>query len=475
MLRSPNAWEAFSPATRRFLVGSALMGAAWAVPWTLLSLYLDRLGYTKAEIGAVQACEAWGKVLIAIPIAFLLARRRTPPILVASSLCAAAAYACLPWMRAHAAVMACNLLAGLAWSVHYVAIAPFLYRHAEPGRRAAVFGVAEAVHTGAAVVGAFACGRAVTILTRVYGSETRALALALSAAGAVALAAAWPYATIEESDVESRGREAVPSADRRAIRRGAADERVNDARERELEVRSNALEPGVERPLEPALRALEPSVERPRGVLEILRASRERGALLRFALPQLIIASGAGLCIPFLGLYFQDRFAMSPGDVGSLYSAGQVLMTLGFLMTPVVLRRLGYVKSIVVLELCSIPFFLVLAFTRSPWVAVLAFLMRGMLMNSATPVLKHFSMHAIPPRARELQNGVTSLMNGLGWVFGPQIGGALLDASGSNYKTLMCTTVGFYVAAASVTLWLLRPLERADEPIAAAQETRSIA
>jgi predicted MFS family arabinose efflux permease len=386
------------------------MGAAWAVPWTLLNLYLDRKGYSKTEIGTVQASEAWGKVLVALPAAFVLSRRRTPPILVATSLLSGAAYMCLPWMGALAAVRACNLLAGLAWSVHYVAIAPFLYRHASAGRRAAVFGLAEAVHTGAAVVGAFACGRAVTWLTPHLGSETESLAWVLSSAGVLALLAAWPYGTIEEGSVHVERRD----------------------------------------PIGPLV-------------------WRQCRVLARFALPQLIISSGAGLCIPFLALYFQDRFGMSPGNVGNLYSAGQVLMTLGFLITPLVLRRLGYVRSIVTLELLSIPFFLMLAFTNSPFVAVLAFLMRGMLMNSATPVLKHFSMHSTPPGAREVQNGVTSMMNGLGWVLGPQIGGALLDASGTNYRNLMCTTVAFYFVAAVVTLWLLWPLERPAEEAAVAE------
>jgi predicted MFS family arabinose efflux permease len=191
------------------------------------------------------------------------------------------------------------------------------------------------------------------------------------------------------------------------------------------------------------------------------RVLREnRGLLTRFAIPHLVIACGAGLCIPFLGLYFQDRFEVAPGAVANLYAAGQVLVTLGFLGTPWLLARTSFVRSIVILELASIPFFLMLAFTTSLPVAIGAFLARGALMNAATPVLKHFSMRAVREEVRELQNGITSLVYGLGWVIGPQIGGQLLDASGDNYRVLMCTTVGFYVAAAVATMVLLSPLEK---------------
>ena len=401
-----------SPATRRFLVGCSLMGAAQAVPWTLLNLYLDRLGYSKADIGSVQSCDAWGKVLIAIPAAFLLAHRRTPPILVVASLLAGVAYACLPWMGNLHAIMACNLVAGLAWSVHYVAIAPFLYRHAPNEHRARVFGLAEAVHTAAAILGAWACGRAAMWLTPWLASEAQSLGWVISFAGVLAFAAVWPYAGIDEAPEETGG----PVAARAPV---------------------------------------------------FATARAHCGLLVRFALPQLLIASGAGLCIPFLGLYFKDRFGFSPGNIGNLNASSQILMTAGFLVTPFLLRKIGFVKSVVALELLSIPFFLLLAFTTSAPVAVLAFLMRGALMNSATPVLKNFSMHASPEGLREVQNGVTSLMNGLGWVVGPRIGGLLLDQSGDNYRALMCTTVGFYVAAAIASYALLARLERAHStPIA---------
>lgn len=391
----------FSPQTRRFLWGCAAMGAAQTVPWTLLALYLDRCGYSKAEIGAVQAADAWGKVLVAIPAAILLARMRTPPVLVTASVIAGACYLALPWLPNLAAIQAVNFFAGLAWSIHYVAIAPFLFRHSTVAERAAVFGLADAVHTGAAVAGAFVAGSVVTWLTHHMHGEKTALAFALSGGGVVALLATLPYGRIREE--VSPMRESI-------------------------------------------------------GMARVLRENR--GLFVRFAIPHLVIACGAGLCIPFLGLYFQDRFQVAPGHVANLYAAGQVLVTLGFLGTPWLLARASFVRSVVILELASIPFFLTLAFTNHLPIAIAAFLFRGALMNAAAPVLKHFSMRAAREEVRELQNGITSLMYGLGWVIGPQIGGRLLDSNGDNYRVLMCTTVGFYVAAASATLFLLSPLEK---------------
>jgi len=389
-----------SRATRRFLVGCALMGAAQSVPWTLIALYLDRLGYSKSQIGAVQSCDAWGKLLMALPAAFVLARRRTPPVLVASALVAGIAYCMLPWMPKPGLVMACNLLAGLAWSVHYVAIAPFLYRHSESRSQAGVFGLADAVHTAAAVLGAYLGGRGAALLTHLVGDETRALAWVVASGGLLALCAAIPYALIEES------------------------------------------EPGPARaqPLGPLLK-------------------QERVLLLRFAFPQLLIGLGASISIPFLGLYFQDRFGRTPGDFATLQSIAALLMTAGYLLTPFAVARAGYVKSIVAFELLSIPFFVLLAFTTSLPLAICAFLLRAGLMNSATPILKNLSMRATPEGARELQNGLTSLANSLGWVIGPHIGGWVLDRSADNYKWLMLSTVGIYLVAATVTRWLLTPLE----------------
>jgi len=387
---------------RRYLVGSALMGLAFAVPWTLLALYLDRVGLSKAEIGNVSSAQSWGRAAVALPAAFLLASRRTVPVLAATSLVAALAYVCLPWMPHRYLMYVASFVGGFADQVHHVAIAPFLFRHTRPAERAGAFAFAEAVHTLMAVAGSFGSGRAVEWIAPHLGGERIAMAWVLTGAALLALVASPVFAGISEG------------------------ERTVGARV-------------------PVLRT----------------ALRHRGLILRFAVPQFLLALGAGLVIPFLGLYFQDRFGFTPSGVGSLFAAGQVLMTTGFLASPELLRRAGYVRGIVTVEVLSIPFFLVLAFTQSAPLAIAAFLVRGALMNTAHPILKNLMMQATPDGLRELQNGVLGLSWGLAWVIGPHLGGRILDATSDGYALLMCTTVCFYLSASLCTWLLLRPVERA--------------
>ena len=396
-----NLRDRIQPTAWHFLFGSAGIGAAHAVPWTLLALYLDQREFSKPDIGFIQSAESWGKVLVAIPAAFFLARRSSRPIFAGSALVVAACYVVLPSLETRNAIATCNLFAGLAWSVHYVAIAPFLFRHTGPGERALVFGLAEAVHTGAAVTGAFLAGRFVTWTAPYWGGELVAMERAIAwGGGAFALLGAIAYARIRDP---------------------------------------------------------EPSIDRGQAMLPVLRA--HRSLIARFALPQFAIASGAGFYIPFLPLYFKDRFDFGAGSWGTLFSCGQILTTTGFLLTPVILKRMGFVRSMVTIELASMPFFLILAFTGHAPLAVLAFLLRGALMNSTHPILKNFMMQATPPGVREVQTGVNATLWGVGWVVGPLLAGRVLAATDDDYSVLMLTTIGFYLVAAVLSVVLLGPID----------------
>jgi len=399
--------QRIQPAAWTFLAGSALMGGAQAVPWTLLQLYLDRLGYSKAAIGGVQAAEAWGQVLVALPAAFLLMRRRTPPLLALASVATAIGYAALPWLPSVGWMWAAKIFIGCAWWLHYVAIAPLLYRHSTTSERPALFGLSDAVHTGAMVFGCWGSGRVVDFLAQRWMSETDALATVLSWSGVLPLVAALVFLRIRESAPA-----VAPTLDIRAT------------------------------------------------------LAKHRGLFARFVVPFWIAGVGAGLCIPFLGLYFQDRFGASPDTVGELYAAWQALATLGFLLSPILVRRASFVWSIVLVQLLSIPFFLVLAFTQNYSIAVGAFLMRGALMNASGPIVKNLMMDVSPEGTREVQVALNSTAWGVAWVVGPWLGGHLLDWTGDSYAALMLSTVVLYVASSVATIWLLLPLDpRKRDPV----------
>lgn len=397
---------------RMYLYGSALVGAAHTVSWTLLARYFDEIGFSKTQIGDLQSADSWGKVLVAIPAALFLARRPAAGVFVAASLIGGLSYAVIPFLESFAAVYAVNLVAGFSMTLHYVAIAPFLFRHTGSGERAHVFSLAEAVRTLAAVAAAVTSGLFVAGFQERMGGEAIATGWVISAAGVVAASASLFYCRIED--------------------------------------------PG-------------PGLTPEQGALRSIR--RHAGILARFAAPQFVIACGAGFCIPFLPLYFKDRFDFGPGAWGNLFAGGQVLMSFGFLLTPWLLSKLGFVRSIVTIELLSIPFFLLLAYTFDVRLAMLGFLMRGALMNATHPLHKNLMMQATPAGAREVQTGINATLWGVGWVVGPLMAGRVLDHTGDDYRVLMLSTVALYLTAAALNWLLLRPLEKSLE----AQSTCSTA
>ncbi len=393
--------EKMLPAARVYLLGAAVIGAAHTVVFTLMARYLDAIGLSNTQIGWIQSADAWGKVAVAIPAAWLLARRPARGIFVTSAAVGGSAYVALPFVSHLNGLYAINLLAGFALTLQYVAIAPFLFRYSNASNRARLFGLAEALPTMAAVVAAFVAGRLVLMLEGSMGGEADATGRVICWAGLLSVAAAAIFTRMP--------------ADGPAM--------------------------GASTRLLPVL-------------------IKHRGVLARFAIPQFLIAFGSGLCIPFLPLYFKDRFDMGPGSWGNLFAAGQVLFALGFLLTPRAIRYFGYVRGIVAIELASIPFFLLLAFTWDLRWAVVAFLMRGALMNSAYPILKNLMMQATPAGAREMQTGINAMIWGIGWVAGPMLAGRILDQTGGDYSALMLTTVGLYVCAAALSALLLAPVER---------------
>ena len=174
----------------------------------------------------------------------------------------------------------------------------------------------------------------------------------------------------------------------------------------------------------------------------------------RLALPYLVVGTGAGLTIPFINLYFTDRFELPKNRLGLVMAASQLTMTVAVLGTPRLVARIGLLKATILTEFLSLPFFLTLAFTTSFPVAVGAYILRTAMMNLSHPLWRNLMMEITPEPWRAAVNGVSMLAWNLGWAASNRWGGLLIEHSAGElgegvdgYALPMVATLSLYLLA----------------------------
>ncbi len=171
-----------------------------------------------------------------------------------------------------------------------------------------------------------------------------------------------------------------------------------------------------------------------------------RGDVLRLLVPQLIISLGAGLLIPYLNVFFKQRFAISDSLLGFSFGVSQLGMGLATMFAPIFAERWGKVRTIVASELASLPFLLALGFVPVLPVAIGAFWLRATLMNMGGPLYTAFAME----QAKEEEHGKLGAVLGLCWSvgrgIGPGISGVVQQRFG--FPPLFLATGATYLVAA---------------------------
>jgi predicted MFS family arabinose efflux permease len=90
-------------------------------------------------------------------------------------------------------------------------------------------------------------------------------------------------------------------------------------------------------------------------------------------------------------------------------------------------ERIGKIKTVVFSQLCSIPFLVVLGFTNTLWLAVIAFLIRAAFMNMAQPLFTNFAMEQVKHDEQPFTNAFLVIAWTVGWGASASIGGALIE------------------------------------------------
>ncbi len=335
--------RAFSRNARLYLAGTFLMGLGHGSLWVHMNLYYRTLGIGEATIGRILSMGSLGTVLMSIPAAVWVDRFPAQGVFMLAAGGFGAAFMLQLFIPSVALIHVVSLLTGMLFTVHWVAAAPFFMRNAGPDERTELFGFASALETLATIASAFGVGFAARHLGASFGSELLGLRYALAGTAFLTIFAIFPFARIRSAPL--------------------ATER--------------------------------------RSFVQYLMA-RDFRLLWKLTFPGFLVGCGAGLTIPFLNLYFRDRFHQDPQQIGGFFAVAQILTMAGFLMGPILARRFTHVRTIVFTELLSIPFFLILAIAGKLWIAVGAFWMRGALMNMNQPVSSAFAMEVVPVRSAGL-------------------------------------------------------------------------
>ena len=378
----------FSRPARLYLGAEFLVWTAHGIYAVLFNLYLVEAGGSERFVGQAVSSAAFGLVVAALPAGWLAERWGRARTIQLGVILEAVGHLVRAIWVAEPIVLGAGFVTGLGQAFFQIAAAPFLTEHSTPRERTHLFSTFFASALLAGVVGN-ALGGALPPLVRTlvpgFGLF-ESYRVALLAGALLSITAALPLLAL----------------------RGLAEPRTSHEDEPPPPHEAKRLQP--------------------------------------IALNSLLLGTGAGLVIPFMNLYFANRFAATSGQIGLFFSVAQVFTAIASLAAPAIGARFGRLRTAVASELLSLPFLLTLGTERHLPIAVGAFWVRATLMQAATPLLQSYVMEVLPPSLRARSSSLNNMVWNLGWAVSSSVAGLVIMRFG--YSAPFYITATLYATAA---------------------------
>lgn len=396
-----------SPNARRYLAAVVLQNLAVGVLGTVFALYVRGIGMSTAVVGDVEGALALAAAVVCLLLPPLVGVIGYRWMLVIAGLAFGASRLGQTMALTPTLIISLGLAYGVGDGIMRSVGVAFLSESGPAGReRTMLFTVDFVLRVAAAFVGAVLGGTLPTLLS-IAIPEVEALRWTIAFAGVLLLGSSVPVLGVTEAP----------------------------------RVRQSAW----------------------RLYVSTVREFSSWSRLVRLALPEGIISFGAGLIIPFVPLFLKVHLGASVAQIGLITGASGLLMAIATLSTPLLASRFGLIGTVVITELASLPFLLVIPLAGSLPVVALAMWARGALMNMSWPVYNQLAVEGIPSRDKPLVVGWMSVAWSLAWLGGSAVGGRL---AASSYTTGYFITVVLYGLGAILSWSLLRGITISAEPSA---------
>lgn len=411
-------WRDLSRPVRLYLLHSALLTAGLSIWGLFFNLSILSFGLGRDFLGLLNTSAMVAAVVLSLPLWALLGRIGLRNALLLQTLLwsgSALAFAVRPEAGPLLAAVA---VYGAASVLLQIAAQPFMMQHSDPGSRDRVFSASAAIAILVGGAGSLAAGGLPALLATWLdvGPESPAAYRATFAVAAAVIAlSALPLLLID---------------DRRPTTEESLDvQHSNDQRAPRSALRASLAIPAPW----PTL------IRRPWPVLRLL-------------LTPFLVSWGAALLIPYLNLFFKERFALSDAALGAVFAGLGLATGLATLLGPALSARFGTMQTVVLSQALSLPFVLVLGFSPLFGVAAVAALARAALFNMGWPLYDAFAMAEVDERVRPALSGLLGGAASAGYILMPPL--SVWIQARYGFEPIFVATAALYTLATALNYWM---------------------
>jgi MFS family permease len=396
----------FNHDTRLFLWVTIINGIIFSGWQLFFNIYILQSGFSREFLGIVNSLPSLTGLLFGLPMGRFSDRIGRKRALMIGVVLSGVGYFGQVIFRQPVMIVIMSALAGTFYMLIIVSASPLMMKLSDENNRTMLFSLNYGLQTIAGAVGSLFAGQLPALFGDLFHVDAtnavayRAVLIVTVCIGTTALIPLWKMK-------EPEARRAKP----------------------QLEPRSTGIRSGLTR------------------------------LTFKLATPNFLIGFGAAILIPYMNVFFKDRFAISDSLLGLLFSLSSLSIAIGTLFGPMLTTRLGgKIRTVAFTQLGSVIFMLMIGFVPSLWIAGFAVLVRSALMNMSSPLYSAFCMEQTPEHHQGTASSVLNIAWQVGWSVGPYLSGIVQEQYG--FSPLFIATTILYIVAVGVMWRMFHNSER---------------
>ncbi|PYY26538.1 MFS transporter [Paenibacillus illinoisensis] len=376
----------------------------------LYNLYIQGLGYNDTMNGQIVSIQSLATAIMFVPIGLGGDRFSRKRLLIAGALFSGIFLIGRSFDYSASGLIWFAVFSGLFAGVFQVLAIPFLAENVKKSQRLKMFSYYSSLVLASQVLGSLGGGVFADLLHTLGIAKVTGLQTVLFIGGAATLAAFIPMLFVSD--------------DKASAQTVTTDHTVPAAIATEDKNLSTTEESG-----------------------KLQNNNKDSRLIGQFVITQLLIGFGSGLVVPYLNLYFTNRFSVSLSAMSLLISLGQIMTIVSMLIGPTLAAKVGSVRAVVLFQVFSLPFLLLTGFTNVLVIASVSFLFRQALMNAANPIHSAILVDRVSDKRRGIANSLMQTAFMIGWATMGPVQSYLVTTYGTywGYAITFSITGGLYV------------------------------